>query len=433
MAIGRIGSSGIYGNYYDYSAINRYRLQQSLNERSVSPVSKISKVKQVTSQVTDSVDFLKKYNTSMSDLMSDANKLRSNNSTGVLNERTVSSSDSSVLTAEKKFNLGTSMDNYSVDVQQLAAAQSNVSSAVDSKELAVSDANFNIITNTGNVSFQVSATNENGEQKTNKQLLQDTAKEINQNKNLGVTASVIEKDGKSSLQITAKETGEKNSFLVSGDFAQETGLTQAATSAQDAKYTIKQNDGKAKEYSSASNNISLNYGKIAATLKKTGSADISVGMDTSKVVSAVDDLVSSYNHSLKVLNDNADRGTGVTRQLSNVLRGIGSEKSMELVGISVNKDGTLALDKDKLTSSLQKDPKLTKDILGGSAGLAQGAFQSARSGLTTPSSSLINNDLQNLHEERLNDPLEFMSMYSRRGSYNMMNYSAVGLMLNVLA
>lgn len=112
-------------------------------------------------------------------------------------------------------------------------------------------------------------------------------------------------------------------------------------------YSVTAN-GKTTTYESYSNDVSVDSTRIGVTLKSTGKTTIRADVDVDKTVSAVEDLVNAYNSSLKVLNDNYERGTGVDRQLRNLVLGLGSEKSLEKLGITVNKDATLKFDKDVL-------------------------------------------------------------------------------------
>lgn len=429
-----IGIFGTGNNYYNYqSTINQVKLTQALqkNQRlsGSTAVDAVPSVKDVLSSDTSS--FLKDYNSTMTDLLSSANKLRDINSTGVMNELSVSSSDTSVLTAEQSYKMSSAAE-YEIDVKQMAVAQSNVSQAVDSKALASSDINLDIVTSAGKQSILVSAQNADGAFKTNKELLTDAAKEINKNSK-DVTASVVEKDGKVSLNVTSKKTGTDNSFLLNGDFAQSSGLDKASKQAQNAEYSVKDSDGKTTEHSSASNNVSLDYGAINAQLKKEGKANISVNVNDEKIVSAMEDLVASYNDAVRLLGNNADRGTGVMRQLEKMVSAPTSEKSMELIGVEMDKYGMLSLDKTKLQKSLKENPEFTKKIIGGTSGIAQGAFKDAQSALSTSSSSLVNNDIKQLKNEQMNDPINFISRYSRSGVFNAMNYNTIGMLFDTFA
>lgn len=164
-----------------------------------------------------------------------------------------------------------------------------------------------------------------------------------------------------------------------------------------------------------------------------------------KVTDAMQKMVDSFNSSLTSLNSNADRGSGVVRQIGRMVQSPASEKTMQMVGISTNKDGTLSLDADKLkealTSAAAGDAKvgdtsrmdLIKDIIGGSSGVAAGIKRDAQDGLSQSAASLIGNDLAKISSEQSNSYIGMTSMYSKSGAYNMMNMGVVGLLMNVTA
>lgn len=367
----------------------------------------------------------------MSDLMSAANSLRDVNSSGVSNSLTVNSSDSDVLTASKNYTLR-KPESFDVSVQQLAAAQQNVSTAVTSNAKATEDANFSIVTNKGTANINVSSVNEYGVQKTNRQLLNDVAKEINR-QSVGVKASVeTTKDGKSVLKLTSKETGTDNSFIVNGEFAKNNGLSEATTAAQNAQYSVTDSNGFTEEFTSSSNNVSLDYGKASMTLKSVGDATVSVGVDNKNIADAVENLVDKFNKALSVVSSNADRGSGVKNQLSQMLSGPAPEKSLKLIGITKNADGSLSLNKDTLLEKLDEDPELIKDIISGNHGLAQGAYRSAESGMSRSANSLISKDLKQMQQETSMDTLSLMSRFANSGAYNLSNYYTAGLLMNML-
>lgn len=426
--------SGISGNnsIYSYQAsINNYRLARALNNRysGQSSVPPVTSVDRTSNSLSGSISYVKSYSSTMSDLMSSANSLRKANSSGVASELAISSSDTDILSAENRFRV-TSPGNYELDVTQVATSQTNVSEAVDSLA-AASDVSMNIQTASGrSLDISVSGLNEDGSQKTNKQLLSDVSKEINA-ANMGLKASVVTKDGKSSLEITSVNTGKGSQFNVTGDFAAQSGLDQVSQEAQNAEYTVTQGDV-TKSYASSSNNISLDNGKISVTLKKEGSAAVSAAVDTDKVVSAIEDLVNNYNRATKLINANQDRGSGSYRQLNNLSLILGSKESQEKLGLSINKEGSLTLDKEKLTKSLKEDPKVTQDLISGSYGIAQRAFNGASKAMSTPVSSLIGNDIQQAEYENAVSSTNFMNSFSRTGAFNMSNYYAVGMMFNML-
>lgn len=164
-----------------------------------------------------------------------------------------------------------------------------------------------------------------------------------------------------------------------------------------------------------------------------------------KTTDAVQAMVNDYNKTLTTLNDNASRGPGVVRQIERMARAPMSEQSMELAGISVNKDGTLSLNKDQFAEALNKaaagDAKtgstdrmdLIKDVIGGTHGIASGVRADAQAGQDAAAVTLVGNDMAKQREEISNNYINFSSMYARNGAYNMMNMNTIGLLMNVMA
>ena len=427
------GISNYYNTYSNsVNAMNQLKLQQALNklESNNSGSSSISSSTSTSSLNSGSATFLRNYNSAMSDLMASANSLRDVNSAGVNNTFTVNSSDSDVLTATKNYTLRKE-ESFDVSVEQLATAQQNVSNALANNGLATQDAQFSIETSKGSANINVSAIGTNGARKTNRQMLNDIAKEINR-QNIGVKASVEVKDGKSTLKLTSKETGTDNSFIVNGTFAQENGLDTVSTAAQNAEYSVTDDSGNTQKFTSNSNKVSLDYGKATMTLKSVGNATVSVGVSNDTIADAVEDLIDKYNKALSVVSSNTDRGSGVKNQLSQMLRGPASEKSMELIGITKNSDGSLSLDREKLLEQLEEDPSLTKDIISGSNGIAQGAYRVAETAFSRSANSLIGSDLNQMQEDSGMDTMNLMHRFSRSGAYNLTNFYSVGLLMNML-
>ena len=144
-------------------------------------------------------------------------------------------------------------------------------------------------------------------------------------------------------------------------------------------------------------------------------------------------LAESYNSAIAFLGSNTGRGSGVERQLRNLLLGIAPEKSLDLLGITTNSDGTLKVNTETLTEKLNEEPGLARDIIGGANGMGARAYNKAQSAMGVNSVSLINNDLKTAEEENMTNEFNFMNMFARSGAYNMNNYYALGLMVNYLA
>lgn len=424
-----------YSNYFNYqSALSEIRLQQALskNPSYQSVVEPVSKVASPTAGFqSSSLDFLRQYSGNMSDVMQSANSLRGANSAGVMNDLTVTSSDSAIAGVSERYAIRQEKD-ISLEVSQLAVAQQNVSNGVKSSDSSGQDMAFTISGSSGSLNVNVNAVKEDGTGKTNKEMLQEAAVQINKG-NAGLTASVKEKDGVSSLVLSSKDTGTAAAFTVSGNMGAAEGIQKTGTEAQNAQYSVT-TDGHTKSYTSQSNQIQLDAGRIQADLKGTGKTTISATVDSEKIASAVSDLLKNYNDAVSFLKKNTGHGQGTQNQLARLESAFGTDDTMKRLGISKSKDGTLVLDKEVLKKSLQEEPDLTKDLISGSYGLAQKMYDRGVGAMNTNSTSLISNDLKEIEQSMAStDSFHFMNLYSRTGAHNMTNYMAVGLMMNYLA
>ncbi len=155
-----------------------------------------------------------------------------------------------------------------------------------------------------------------------------------------------------------------------------------------------------------------------------------------KTVKAFQSFVDNYNSNIKLLNDNADRGPGVTKQLSRMVQDPAPKESMKMVGVTVNKDGTLALDTAKMTEALKTDSpgnqKLFKDIIGGIGGIADTAHKNALYGANISARDLITNDLSSIQSAQAQNPFREMYDSFRGNAYYLNNLGVTGLMLNTL-
>ena len=426
-----VNGVGYYGNYYgvnNISSLYRHQIQNASQKVSRVSDSSYSNLRRYVEK--SSAGFLKSYNSSMASLMTSANALKSTNKSSVWNKLSASSSDTKIIEVKQNYSMN-SKDTYDVSVKQLAQTQKNISQQVDKNSYAFSDAAVSISNAYGDFTFQVSHKDENGRLKTNGQILDEIASVVNQS-GIGIQAEVLTKDGQAQLSLVSKETGEENAFRVTGDFAEKSGLTNISRLAQDAVYTVSKNGHEGKEYTASSNTVSIDYGRVDATLKSEGNSTIGVGVNKDQVVSAVKDLVKNYNSTVQMLGRNADRGYGVEKQLNNMLNLPLSEKSLALTGITRNKDGLLELDEEKLRSSLEENPSLVKEVIGGSFSLSQTLFEDGRKGLSQSGASLIENDLGIAEQRETADLFSLLNRYSRSGAYAVSNFYTVGNLINML-
>lgn len=349
MAISGISSF----NYQTELMLNRLRWSNSSSKSTGSTTTSSSTDKTSSSSSTSTYSstgaFLTSYQKELLGLESAAAKLQATNSKNVFNDYKAASTNEDVATVKGNWRLNGDTE-ISLNVQSLAQAQKNVSDSHYSQEKVEAGADMNLkITGSSGLAadISVSSTNKDGSAKTYNQMYQDAAKEINANSQLGVRATVENVDGKVSLVLTAKNTGEKGGFTVEGEEGAAAGIKSAALNAQDAVYSVTEK-GNTQTFTSSTNKISLDYGRIDAELKSTGDSIIYTGVDEDDVVSAVKDLVDSYNSVSSMLSANSGRGIGVASHLESFKRGMADEKTLNAIGISFDKNGKMQLDEDKL-------------------------------------------------------------------------------------
>lgn len=424
MGVRNVAIGGIRDSSYSYYArLNRVKLEQALQKntryqeslqsaREIQGVRPVDKVNQVS--LESDLKFLEKYTSSMVGVMQSANTLRFDNRGGVMNDLTVSSSDTEVADASMRYALRNPKD-LTVSVSQIAIAQQNISQGVVSDATASGDLDFSITDGRNQtVQIAVSARAADNTARTNGEMLNEAVRQINENSSLGVRASIAKKDGVASLVLKAKETGEKNAFEVSVSSLGVMGLDQVHTSAQNAVYSVK--EGKtSRNYESSSNDVSLDYGSIGLTLKAEGTAVISSHPDAKKVTEAFGELIDSFNQAISVLNDNQNRGTGVAMQQRSFQQGIAPKDTLTRMGITTNKDGTLALDKATFEKRLRDEPGLSNQLIGGNFSIAQIAFNKADAALRTSADSLINNQGRTTGMGNFTGTAQMVSSYAGLG------------------
>lgn len=270
---------------------------------------------------------------------------------------------------------------HSVTITQLAKSQIQVgtqsfSSTSDSLSLSGS---LQFTQNDTTFSIDISADD-------SLQTIKDSIN--NASDNTGVSASILNDGNGNHLVLTAKNAGSANSITVAGDNAStlgfnnsprydETGaeidaggsITQAA---QDALLTV---DGV--PMTKSSNTVSDAITGVTLQLKDLGSSTINTTRDTTTITKSISDFVAAYNKFYKTANTLHQKGG--TLEADNTAMSIVGRLQSEFntpaniagasvsylaqIGISFQKDGTLAVDSATLTSSLNTNFSQTVSLL----------------------------------------------------------------------
>jgi flagellar hook-associated protein 2 len=210
-----------------------------------------------------------------------------------------------------------------------------------------------------------------------------------------LTAAVIN-DGSSfnafRLSLTSRESGAAGQYLIdTGNL--DLGLT-VATEAQDSLLQIGASIATSFLRSSSDNQFSDVVTGISVTANEVSStaAQISVTRDTSKVTTALDSFVASYNNFIRTKDvltkfdeDPAERGAlqgqGVVLRIESRLNGLinrqfgstGGVRSLSDLGIRIVAGGNLEFDQDVFNDAVAADPNAVREFfLTSGAGAADG-------------------------------------------------------------
>jgi flagellar hook-associated protein 2 len=282
----------------------------------------------------------------LSQLQAAANALK--DPFGALSQKSVTSSDSSIVTATAQYSAATGT--HTVIVKQLATVSSGYSDPIadpttfTGTTLTVVYGDPNNPAKTDNITLPSTV-----------KSLQDVADAINNSaQNTGVTASVVNDATGQRLALVSKTSGEAGNLTVTGAASFHTGVT-----GQDASLTV---DGVPVD--SASNTVT---GALAGITLQLSGADpntkvqIGIAADTTEAVNAVNDFITVYNNALKDINaqfstDSSGNGGPLAgdsslRTLQSQLLGVagyapggnGAYVNLQSLGIEMQNDGTLQM------------------------------------------------------------------------------------------
>jgi len=329
-----------------------------------------------------------------------------NSITGPLSAVTVSSSNSSIVSASAAS--GTSSGTHVVQVANLATTASWSSDTLASATTPLAAGSFTITANGTTTTISTG---------TGTSTLSNVVSTINSD-NLGVTARVVTDATGSRLAIVSNTSGSASNFSVSAPTGGSLSFTQAVNGAN-ASLTV---DGLS--ISSASNTVTGAIPGVTLNLLNAApgtNVSLTIAPNTSQVSTAINQFVSDYNTLITAVNaqfsDTSGSGEGVlandpvVRNLQSDLQnaldylytpasGTTTVSSLASLGISVGNDGTLTVDSSTLNSALQNNFSDVQTFFQGTAfnGFANSLDQQLTS-FTSPADGAFTVDLQNISSE----------------------------------
>jgi len=348
------------------SGIDTSLLIQSIMEQEYRPVMRLQDRQALNAQKKTVLSSIK------TSLMSLATSLTSLNATAV-DRRTITSSDNNIVSATGN---GALAGQYDLVVKQLATKARAEASPID-RVTDPKGQGFGVV---GEV---YTVTNKDGDTfdfdlKEGKTSLADLAAQINANADAGVTASVVQKNpGQYILALSSTETGlgkdgGDSTVSISGNAF---GINEQTESAKNAKLSLNGVD-----IERSSNTIKDVIDGVTLTLKQADpekTVNLTVAMDKEFITKGYQEIVDKFNAVLKVYKDASGKGGPLEGDSS--LRTMFSQLKSSLaatiegpggsvlggtagIGLSTNRDGTLALDTKKLSDALDQNPDLVGQI-----------------------------------------------------------------------
>jgi flagellar hook-associated protein 2 len=197
----------------------------------------------------------------------------------------------------------------------------------------------------------------------------------------GVTASILNDGTRQRLSISANNSGSANELLVD---TTETSLgLQEISQGRDALVVYGSSASGGVLVSSNTNQFTNIVSGLDLTIKGTSDSPVTINVasTSSSLVSAVKDFAAAFNSIRTTLDkvtayNAADQTTGIlfgstetlridsdlTRTIGSRLFGVGQFNSLASVGITLDKNGQMQVDNDKLQAAFTKDPESVKAL-----------------------------------------------------------------------
>lgn len=388
-------------------------------------------------------NFIKNYNNLFTNFKELTTKINPNNKNGIWNKKTISSSNKNILSSKSLFNLDKDSD-FIVNIKKIAEKQTNKSSWLKKDDKSnINSFNLTLDKNDKTSIFSIY----NKDEDSNKTVMEKLIAVINTS-NEGIKAEIEENDkNEIRLSISSDYTGKNQNFSITTDSNTDSilRLNDSITYAQDANYSITNNTtNETQTYSNSSNNIDIDSYRISGTIHDIGTVSVKATMDKENLYNTVKNLTDAYNKTIDFLDENYSKGSGVKSTLENFTEMYYMKDKLNEAGLTFDDKGYLSLNKSTFDKAFDENLSSLEDVISGSNSFFSNIDKKINSALTSSSFSLVENELLTSHtndfanyeSSQSNDFLDqmnFLGLYIENGSIGVINYAAVGLLLNMYA
>lgn len=254
-----------------------------------------------------------------------------------------------------------------LEVRSLASSQENLGLFLPNERISLppDTYSFDVGINDMNYEFQFAV----GESETNREVQERLVRLIN-NSDIGVRAELAEADDKTSLRLTSESTGLSQGkawlFSVTDDKTSKRsgtveyfGLNYTSRQASNASFTVN-----GEERSASANHFTVG-GLFEIQLNGVTQEDRSVRVglktDVESLTDNVAHLIGGYNEFIKATSSYLETQSK-SHRLVNELKGIAGiySSSLESMGVTLTKEGTLSLDRDLLRQTAAQSEDISE-------------------------------------------------------------------------
>ena len=254
-----------------------------------------------------------------------------------------------------------------LEVRSLASSQENLGLFLPNERVSLppDTYSFDVGINDMNYEFQFAV----GESETNREVQERLVRLIN-NSDIGVRAELAEADDRTSLRLTSESTGLSQGkawlFSVTDDKTSKRsgtveyfGLNYTSRQASNASFTVN-----GEERSASANHFTV--GKLFeiqlnGVTQESRPVRIGLKTDVESLTDNVAHLIGGYNEFIKAASSYLETQSK-SRRLVNELKGIAGiySSSLESMGVTLTKEGTLNLDRDLLRQTAAQSEDISE-------------------------------------------------------------------------
>jgi flagellar hook-associated protein 2 len=301
----------------------------------------------------------------------------------LFDERKTSVSGSSVeITADANSDL----QDFTLDVTQLATKQIEESGSYDDKTSTIASDSGSMTLSVGDQDFTIDYTADT--------TLEDLKNSINDVAGDAVNATIVQvSDGDYRLFLNSADTGSNQDISFTDDSGNLSGtqLTDDLTAVQegvDAEFTFN-----GQEITRSSNEVDDLITGYDITLKELGTSEVSVTQNRDNITDKIDSFIEKYNSAMdeigratKNSTDSSERGIfssdstfkAMERDLRNMVDRVGGGVgTLYDYGFDIDKDGKMSIDKSVFNEKMDENPSNVEAFFSG------GDFTNADGSVTT--------------------------------------------------